>query len=195
VRSYALGVGSVCFLGLGVTLAFAVPAITTGCTTHQCDSDFVNIDQSTGVNVGQVELLGPGPEPGTQNALWESSPLNGTWIQFPGQREYFFGLPPGFVPTDLPTAYVATDPAPNDTDAGDVTSTCGGETITNSGAGTYVTATGQLAQFGPFVNGGFLVSNGGCACYFLYISIPGTFTPPAAPPSDDAGTDGGSGDG
>jgi hypothetical protein len=194
MRLCALGVGSACFVGLCVAVAVAAPAATTGCTTHQCDSDFVNIDQSTGVSVGQVQILGPGPEPGVENALWESSPFDGTWIDFPGQRTYFFGLPPGFAPTGLPMAYVATDPAPNDVDGGVVTATCGGETITNSGGGTYVIAAGQLAQFGAFVNGGFLVGNGTCACYFLYISIPGTFTPPAPPPSNDAGLDDGSGD-
>lgn len=164
-----LGLGSACLVSLAVAAAFAAPAFTTACTTHQCDSDFVNIDQATDASVGELEML---DDAGL--ALWESSPVDGTWIDYPGQRTYFFSLPPFFTPLQPPVALVSTNPAPNE--PGD-------------GGGNYTLAAGQLAVFGPFVNGGFLVSNQSCAEYYLYISVLGTYAPPAPapPPPDDAG--------
>jgi hypothetical protein len=171
----ALGAGGACLTVLGVACAFAAPAVTTtACTTHQCDTDFVNIDQSTGGFVGDLQPLGPG------TAMWESSAIDGTWIDFPGMRTYFFSLPQYFVPIGLPLPYVATAPDANDPDAGPV---------------TYVLASGQLAEFGGYVNGGFLVTNSTCAEYYLYVSVDGYYDPPPppTPAADDAG-DGGAGD-
>jgi hypothetical protein len=156
---------------LGVAGVFAASsAATTACTTHQCDSDFVNIDQSTGMFVGDMQ---PGLNPGT--VFWESSPLDGTWIDFPGERSYFFSLPPYFTPISPPQAWVATTPNAADSDGG----------------GTYVQAGGQLAEYGAFVNGGFIITNATCAEYYLYVSVQGTYNPPPAPApaADDAGAD------
>lgn len=163
MRLRDLGIGGGCLAALALAGAYAAPALTTGCTTHQCDSDFVNIDQSTGMTIGDLQVL-PGGE-----AIWESSPIDGTWIDYPGQRTYFFGLPQGFVPRQPPVAYVATGPTPDQPDA----------------SSTYVQASGQLAELGSFVNGGFLITNATCAEYWLYVSVAGTYAPPPAP--DDAG--------
>jgi hypothetical protein len=168
MRLRAMGVGGLCLGALGVAAALSVPAATTGCTTHQCDSDFVNIDQSTGTLIGDVTVL----DPQTGAAVWESSPIDGTWIDFPGQRTYFVALPPYFAPgPGLPSAWIATGPTPDQVDA----------------SSTYVQGGGQLAEFGPFVNGGFLVTNASCAYYYLYISVPGTYSPPPAPAPGDGG--------
>jgi len=153
---------------LGVVCAVAAPtATTTGCTTHQCDSDFVNIDQSTGMFIGDLEPLGTG------TATWESSPIDGTWINYPGMRTYFFSLPPYFTPLGPPLAYVATGPNPDDP--------------VDAGGATYVLASGQLAEFSGYVNGGFLVTNGTCAGYYLYVSVNGTYDPPPGPGDAGAG--------
>lgn len=164
MRRSVLGLGSACLAGVGIAVAVAASSATTGCTTHQCDTDFVNIDQSTGAFVGDVHQITP------TVAIWESSPLDGTWIDFPGQRTYFFSLPANFQPIQILSTMIATDATPDDVDAG---------------GGTYAFAAGQLAQFGNFVNGGFLITNDSCAEYFLYVSVLGTVPAPAP---DDAGT-------
>lgn len=159
MRRSVLGLGSACLAGVGITVAVAASSAATGCTTHQCDTDFVDIDQSTGTSVGELQVLSPGV------ALWESSPVDGPLIDFPGQRTYLFTLPPGFQPLSPPLPYVATDP----------------------NAGTSVVAAGQLAQIAPYAAAqpgqtSFNITNATCAEYYLYVSILGT-VPPA-----DAGT-------
>ena len=161
MRLRALGAGGACVTALGVACVFAAQATTTGCTTHQCDSDFVNIDQSTGMFVGDIQ---PG--------FWESSPFDGDWIDFPGERTYFFSLPQYFTPNSPPEAWVATAPDATDPDGG----------------ATYVQAGGQLAEFGRFVNGGFFVTNATCAEYYLYVKVSGTYAPPPTP-GPEAGDD------
>ena len=141
---------------------------TTACTTHQCDSLWVNIDQSTGGFVGDVQPLGDG------TFFWESSPMTGTWIDYPGMRTYFFTLPAYFEPLQPPAAYVGTGANPNSPDGGDGSS--------------YVPASGQLAELGgynQFNNQyGFNITNATCAEYYLYVYVVGHFTP--APAADDA---------
>jgi hypothetical protein len=141
-------------------------ATTTACTTHQCDSDFVNIDQTAGTLVGELD------PPVAGYTTWESGPIDGDWIDFPPARTYFFEFPPGFTPTGPPLPYVGTGPDP---------------TTPGDGGQSYVLGGGQLAEFGPYVNGGFLVSNGTCAEYYLWLSVPGIYTPPPPPAADDAG--------
>lgn len=153
-----------CLTPLAVAFATSA-ALTTACTTHQCDTNFTNIDQSTGTTVGGVSYV----DPTTGLVLWESSPVEGTWIDFPGEQTYYFGLPPNFTPLLPPSAYVATDPAPYEQD---------------SGGGTSTIASGQLAEFGGYGNGGFVVTNATCAHYYLYVSVWGTV--PLA--MQDAGT-------
>jgi hypothetical protein len=156
---------------LGVACAFAAPAVTTtACTTHQCDSNWTNIDQSTGGFVGELQPLGPG------TAFWESSALDGTWIDFPGQQTYFFTLPAYFTPTQPPIAFVSTGPNPNDP--------------VDAGGATYVLAGGQLAELGGFNQYGFNITNATCAEYYLYVSVTGDYNPPppAPPAAEDAGT-------
>ena len=156
-----------CLAALGIACALAAPAVTTGCTTHQCDSDFVDINQSTGMNIGDVQASGTG------FALWESSPFDGTWIDFPGQRTYFFTLPAGFVAVQPPTAWVATDLNPNP-----------------SGGATIVLGGGQLAEISNVGgNGGFLITNGTCAEYYLYVSVLGIYAPAGPTSPADAATD------
>jgi hypothetical protein len=167
VRLRALGAGGACVTALGVACAFAAPAVTTtACTTHQCDSLWVNIDDNTGGFVGDVQPLGDG------TFFWESSPMNGTWIDYPGMRTYFFTLPGNFEPLQPPVAYVATGANPDSPDGGDGSS--------------YVLASGQLAEMGGYGQYGFNITNSTCAEYYLYVYVVGRFPP--APAADDAGT-------
>jgi hypothetical protein len=168
-RLRALGLGGTCLAGLGLACAYALSAATTGCTTHQCDTDFVNLDPpDASVLVGNVQTF-----TGTNYAIWESSPLEGPWIDFPGQMTYFFELPQYFLPSTQPQVWLGTDPIPNDPDASPTT----------------VNAAGQLAEMFAYVNGGFKITNGTCAEYYLYVTIQGTYSPPAPPAPDDAGAD------
>ena len=163
------GAGWACMTALGVACAFAASAATTtACTTHQCDqSGVVNIDQTTGMFVGDVQSTGDG------NVFWESSPIDGTWIDFPGMQTYYFTLPANFVPRGLPVPYIATGPNPDAPDGGN---------------GTYVPAAGQLAEIGGYNCCGFSITNGTCAEYYLYVSVDGYFVAPPALATDDAGT-------
>jgi len=163
-RLRALGAGGACIAVLGATCAFAASsALTTACTTHQCDTNSTNFDSS----VGDVRPIAP------YLFVWESSPMDGTWIDFPGMQSYYFQFPPNFVPLELPVAYVATAANPDDPDGGD---------------GAYVLASGQLAEFNGYNCCGFRINNASCAEYYLYVSVVGTFVTPPAPAADEAGT-------
>lgn len=115
------GVGSGVFIAIGVA-AGGVPA-TSGCTTHQCDSDLVCIDSTgsmktiinasdcTPVITGGTKLpfynLSVGDfvsDNGDEQIVWDTSSFLGPWLDFPGQRTYIIQYPPGFaghVPTGV----------------------------------------------------------------------------------------------
>ena len=150
-------------LGVACLLA-ASSATTTACTTHACDSDYVNTIPDGGSS-GDLQMIGPG------TAMWESSPFEGTWLDFPGERTYFFEFPPYFNALQPPETWVATDPNPYANG--------------NSGA-TLVPAAGQLTEINDGINGGFKVTNATCAEYYLYVSVFGTYQPPPPPAAGDA---------
>lgn len=179
----ALGVGWACLATLGVGVALVAPTATTGCQTHQCDFEFISTIPDGGfVSAGSdVVTL----DPATGYSLWESSPIEGEWRDFPGNAMYGFGWGGfNFRPIGPPSALVATDPSPYAADAG----------------GTYVVAGGQLAEFsqsglvtyadGTQVAGGLNVENATCAHYYVYVSVYGIVPPPQPPPPPpDAGND------
>jgi hypothetical protein len=169
VKLRALGAAGACTTALGVACLFAAPAVTTtACTTHQCDSDFVNTQPDAGGPSGDLQPYGPG------TVLWESAPFNDAWLPFPGERTYFFEFPAGFAALQPPSAWVATDPNP----------------IANGNSGaTIVHGAGQLAEINDGIFGGFKITNSTCAGYFLYVSVVGTYNPPPAPApaAEDAG--------
>ncbi|HEY8038735.1 MAG TPA: hypothetical protein VIF15_03045, partial [Polyangiaceae bacterium] len=85
--------------------------------------------------------------------VWESSPMNGSWLDFPGQRRYVLIWPGEFtqsVPYDVRT-YVATGQ-----DAQDFPN-------------NFVEGTGQLAEISGVSKLGVTVFNGTCAEYFLRV--------------------------
>jgi hypothetical protein len=169
MRRRVLGLASAGMAGLGLAVAIAAPSAATGCTTHQCDEDYIDLDPPDAAGlVGNLETF-----TNTDFAIWESSPVDGPWINFPGQMTYFFELPQYFTPGTQPQVWIATDPIPDDLD----------------GSPTTVPAAGQLAEMFAYVNGGFKITNGSCVRYYLYITIPGTYSPPPPPAPDDAGAD------
>src|SRR5689334_18609808 len=104
-------------VGVVALAASSVPAVS-GCTTHRCDTTCVQYggtpaapcvagatdDQGNATTVGDVFRDG-------DDYVWESSPMNGTWLDYPGERTYVFYWPPpmqGLVPYDV-QAYVATE--------------------------------------------------------------------------------------
>lgn len=188
MRVRGVRVGWVCAAALCLAAALGAPSATTGCVTHQCDGSFVD---GNALGLGDFQEFGGG-DGGL--AVWESNPFNGTWLDYPPFRTYFFGLPKNFHP-EQPSPYVSTTPNPND--------------VSSGGSGSFVSAGGQLALMSNFdVNNGFyvpsdgapppvngfLITNGTCAHYYLYVTISGTWmdtAPVAGPPAVDAGNDAG----
>jgi hypothetical protein len=182
MRRGALVLGSVCtgLVGGGIVVSSA----TMGCTTHQCDSDYVNLYPADAAKIAHDEVQ----TSSTGFAVWESSPVNGPWLDFPGMRTYFFDLPNGggtivtdgvlspaqcFCPVAPPYVWVGTDPSPDE--AGATTVIAGGELA-------------EMLSYIPFCNDagghctyGFQMTNSTCAGYHVYVSIEGTYSPP---PSD-----------
>jgi hypothetical protein len=174
VKLRALGLGSACVAAVGVAVALAAPAVTTGCETNQCNPEYINTVPDAGVASGYFRTL----DPATGLTRWESVPVDGTWDDFPGGAIYFFGFGgSNFEAVEAPLPYVSTDPIPYAADA----------------SGAYVQAGGQLAELSSanFSSlDGFKVTNSTCAHYYLYVSVLGIIPPPApAPPPADAGTD------
>jgi hypothetical protein len=171
-------VGAACAAGLGVAVALAAPAVSTGCQTHQCDSDQIDLSYDGGLD-GE-DLVPLVPDSGL--VLWQSSQFTATndnpapaWLSFPGQMTYFFIFPKYFTPLQPPVAYVSTVQSPDPT-----------------GGPAFVLAGGQLAEIndvGAFAafQYGFNITNATCAYYYLYVSVLGTYTPPDQPAPVDAG--------
>jgi hypothetical protein len=139
--------------------ASSVPTVS-GCTTHQCDTTCVQYggtpaapcvagatdDQGNALTVGDVFRDG-------DDYVWESSPMTGPWLDYPGERTYVFYWPPpmqGIVPYDI-QAYVATDA---DAQAGGV---------------GWINATGGLAEMSQVNGVGVTILNATCAEYFVRV--------------------------
>ncbi len=138
-RVYALGivVASLGAIGLGGAI-IGPSAITTGCTTHQCDS------LSTDFYGGRM------PDPNT----YETSDWNEDWIYYPGEVTVRVHFPPGNTRAPVSIdAYVGTGLSPN-----------GGPDF--QGGEGWVPAAGQLAEFFFVDQTGFSVSNTSCATYY-----------------------------
>lgn len=154
-----LGVSGVA--ALAAIAFFAVAA--TSCSTHQCDSDSVDIDGSSGT----VRVEG-------QSVVWESSPLipaadAGGWLDYRGLRTFAFNFPPPFAAdteiTDiLPYISATTDP-------------------NNPTRPNFVLAAGNLAEITALSGTGMRLQNATCAEYFLRVEVRGRLS----------GSDGGAG--
>ena len=75
-----------CLTALAVAFA-ASAAFTTACTTHQCDTDFTNIDMSTGTTVGSMQILDPTtPSPRALDELDVEIRGNDVYVRFENFR-------------------------------------------------------------------------------------------------------------
>ncbi len=158
-----------------------------GCTLQgTCDQSTVYVPSFPSGTTGAQYITAQAfePEAGVYevggNIAWLSSPINGTWMDFPGQRSYvvYPTWPDGgpfLGPYEL-SAYVSADQNPG--------------TISNA---NWATGTGNVAEFSNLPDGGdtgFIVTNDTCTEYFLQIlatqELP--FAPPSADTADAAGS-------
>lgn len=141
----------------GVTGAAVV---APACYGHNCDG----LTGTFGANAGEGELL--------DDNTWESSPVDGTWIDFSRQRAWIFNLHAlGNRKPDIVTAYVSAQQNPF-----------------NEG-GQFAQAAGNLAEIWGATNGTVTVHNGTCADYFVRVVVQSAPAPTDTPPpaNDDAG--------
>ena len=82
---------------------------------------------------------------------WQSAPAGGPWLDFPGNATVTFHYPAGFRCATDWQAYVSTAQLQGD------------------GGGTFVEASGQLAELSMEAPDGITVTNATCAEYFLYV--------------------------
>jgi hypothetical protein len=173
----ALGSAIACASGAG---AWGVVSTQTGCELQgKCDQSWVFVPSlPPGATRGApyTTVQGFQPDAGVIDGSWRSSPLEGTWMNFPGQISYtiYPELPDGgpFVGPYLQSiCYVSTDPNPG-----------------VNGASNYSPCAGNLAEFSVLPDGGttgFVVTNDTCSPYFLWLQVVQEY-----PPS--GGGDGGS---
>jgi hypothetical protein len=180
IRRGLLVVGPALIAAAVLAGASAVPA-STGCTTHQCDSDCIWVGASA--PSGSTCSTGAAPDSslyyvGPDEMVWESSPVQGTWLDFPGQRTYTFIWPTAMLDAIQsgwvllpPNIWISTQ-AGNGPQEG----------------GTMTPSAGQLAQVTGLSDYGFAVGNGSCAYYYVRVEVH-VIRPGPPPPGGDAGTD------
>ena len=138
-----------------VSVAFA-----SGCYGHNCDGD--------------VKIFGHEPGEGRMLSadLWESSPIDGVWLDFPKARVWIFDLHDlgDRLPEQI-TPYVSAQADPN-----------------HELGGNFTIGAGNLAQISGVVNDQVAVQNGTCADYFLRLTVEAA---PRAPNSSMPSTDSG----
>jgi hypothetical protein len=142
--------GAIRALKFGV--AFSAATAAAGCTTHQCDAsgpfDFPATDASADAAVvPRVTLLGDG------QIRWESSPFDGPWLDFPGQRTYTIRFPLPFASPPEIAFYIAADAA--------------------AAQANFVVGGANLAQFSELTVTGVSVFNPSCADYGLRVVATG----------------------
>jgi len=175
----ARGFVVVASLGGGLFALAAGTATGGGCTTHQCDGDCVVLDGPADPRCPAAAGGSSGGAPrrawvdGT-DIVWESSPPDGPWLDFPGQRTYWFEWETAFVQAvkDSPFAYLASNdqfwkllPNPHQIDAYVADGPL-------DGADTrFVLASGQLAEMSSPSNKQLNVTNAACAVYALRVEV------------------------
>jgi hypothetical protein len=163
-RVIGIGCGAV---GVAVAVALLIP--TPACTNHQCDpSSILGADKTGTPTLGHVV-------PDDPNS-WESTPLDGPWLQFNGQETIYFYMPPQFANREItsitPYLAVAADPF----DAGSVWVVGAGNSVEFS----VLSAPGGGPTEPPTIG----VFNDTCAQYWLRLVItfaPGELTDAGAP--------------
>ena len=126
---------------LWVVVMVAV-AFASGCYGRNCD--------------GSVAVYGHDPGEGRLLSadLWESSPVDGIWLDFPKQRAWIFDLHDlGDRVPQVITPYVSAQADP-----------------VHEG-GNFTIAAGNLAEISGVQNNQVVIHNGTCADYFLRLTV------------------------
>jgi hypothetical protein len=145
---------------LWVVVMVAV-AFASGCYGHNCDGTVLVY----GHNPGEGRLLGPD--------LWESSPIDGVWLDFPKQRAWIFDLHDlGDRVPEVITPYISAQADPQ-----------------HEVGGNFTIGAGNLAQISGVTNDQVVVQNGTCADYFLRLTVQAA--PRAPTPATTSSTDSG----
>ncbi len=155
-RHALVSVSGLVTTGLLGALAFAGPA----CEGQTCQFN----DEDFGKNDGEGDLL--------DKNTWESTPVNATWINYPGERteHLFFGK---FFPScasGLAWAFISADPNPTMLTPGQAPLN-----YTNAGGNS-----GEFLFVGP---GTISVHNDTCAANYLRVVVYCP-TPDSVPPAD-----------
>ena len=145
-------------------IVMSAVALASGCYGHTCDGDV----QVFGKNPGEGRLFSADK--------WESSAIDGVWLDFPKQRAWIFDLHElgGRTPAVV-TSYVSAQTDPN-----------------HELGGNFTIAAGNLAEISGVAPDQVVVHNGTCADYYLRVVVE---APPRAPnasvptPIPDAGSD------
>jgi hypothetical protein len=129
-------------VGLWIVVMIAV-ASASGCYGRNCD--------------GSVLVYGRDPGEGRLLSadLWESTPVDGIWLDFPKQRAWIFDLHDlgGRVPQVI-VPYVSAQADPN-----------------HEPGANFTIAAGNLAEISGVQNDQVIIHNGTCADYFLRLTV------------------------
>ena len=146
------------------TIVMLAVGFASGCYGHNCDGDVVIY----GRNPGEGHLISPDE--------WESTPIDGKWIDFPKARFWIFDLKDlgDRVPVDI-HPYVSAQPDPN-----------------HDEGGNFAIAAGNLAEISQVDKGRVVIHNGTCADYSMRLYVraaPRPSGPPTPASFPDAGGD------
>lgn len=147
----------------GSSLTASIP----GCTDRRCEAS--------------SQLWGGAPGEGQRidEDTWQSTPMTGAWLEFPGQKTFFFRYRDVMghrLPADV-HVYVSASPSPNE----------------EGNATNFTTAAGNLATVTVPFPGEVWIRNATCAPYFLRVVVD-LYPEPPAPTDADAGDGGGDAD-
>jgi hypothetical protein len=99
----ALALSSAAGTVVAVACAVSAPAVTTGCQTHQCDADFIcinNLTPLTSCTQGYAPYQHVDYDPDGSRITWMTSGATDPWLDFPGQRTFtLFLTPPNMSPS------------------------------------------------------------------------------------------------
>jgi hypothetical protein len=148
-------------LALAVACAGAAVAVTGPGCTLRCDGNSVAYDGTAGTSDAGANMDPPAGSGAVDETTWESGPIDGTWVDFPGQRTMllFPNLGQTFPgPYTSVEVYVSASPQ------------------ANAPGNNWTLATGNLAEVsvqGPDTGTpwGVFVKNDTCAPYYARVVV------------------------
>lgn len=133
-------------------LVMVATCLASGCYGRNCQG----ITTSYGRVPGEGRLL--------DADTWESSPVDGQWLDFSQQRIWFFDISAlGDRTPDLIIPYVSAESAPFPEQ------------------GNFVIGAGNIAEISSATKGSVVLKNGTCADYYLRLVVKTSPRPPNAP--------------